>query len=102
MSDADPAGPTPPTDAETRTAGVVPGNEPRLRPGPAPREAFGVGSLLASRYRIFGLASGGMGRVYLAEDLDVGRDGVALKVAIKTVADYDEWKAAYAADPVEE
>jgi serine/threonine protein kinase len=66
----------------------------RLDPAEARRTRMFPGSVFTDRYRIFDVRSGGMGRVYFAEDLDIGRDGVPAKVAIKSVADFEEWKAA--------
>lgn len=58
----------------------------------AKREPILPGSLFAERYRIFDVASGGMARVYFAEDLQIAKDGTPLKVAIKTVPDFVEWR----------
>lgn len=55
------------------------------------REPIGIGTLVANRYRVFDVKSGGMGRVYLAEDIEPQRHGIGRNVAIKTVVDFDEW-----------
>ena len=65
-----------------------------LRPTVAKRERIEPGTVLAGQYRIFGVKAGGMGCVYLAEDLAAKAKGIALKVAIKTVANFDEWQTA--------
>jgi hypothetical protein len=57
------------------------------------REVFDRGSILAGRFRIVDKTRGGMGRVYFADDLDIGEFGVALRVAIKTVPTFAEWRA---------
>ena len=65
---------------------------PSLRPVDAYREIVGPQTVLADRYRVFDVKSGGMGIVYLADDLDALKRGVELKVAIKTVQDYGQWR----------
>ncbi len=64
-----------------------------LRPAEAERERIELGTVLAGQYRIFDIKAGGMGCVYLAEDLAARAKGLALKVAIKTVVHFDEWQA---------
>jgi serine/threonine protein kinase len=59
----------------------------------AQRQPIRPGQVLAGKYRIFDIKMGGMGTVYLADDLEARRRGVELKVALKTVVEYDEWKA---------
>jgi len=69
-----------------------------LRPRRPSREPIGPGTVLtpgafqAHRYRVFGVKSGGMGRVYLADSLDTQPRRLHDKAAIKTVADFDEWR----------
>lgn len=66
----------------------------RLKPMTASREMIGKGTLLANRYQIFAVKAGGMGRVYLAVDLEEepGRHFRVYRVALKTVADFAEWR----------
>lgn len=63
-----------------------------LRPIVAKRERIEPGTVFAGQYKIFDFKAGGMGCVYLAEDLEAKADGIALKVAIKTVVNFDEWQ----------
>ncbi len=57
------------------------------------RERFEAGSILAGQYQIFDIKAGGMGCVYLAEDLSARKSGRMLKVAIKSVMNFDEWQS---------
>jgi serine/threonine protein kinase/cytochrome c-type biogenesis protein CcmH/NrfG len=63
----------------------------RLRPAEPRREEFCVGSVIAGRYRVFDIKRGGMGRVYLADDLDSSTDSLFPQVAIKAVPDFLDW-----------
>jgi serine/threonine protein kinase len=61
---------------------------------PAPRrQALQPGSVLAGKYRINAMKAGGMGQVYIAEDLTLPKNARGRRVALKTVADYDHWCA---------
>jgi serine/threonine protein kinase len=71
------------------------------RPDAPPQDAAGVepdfakvvpGTVLAGQYRVIDVKAGGMGRVYLAEDLRARERGTILNVALKTVPDYAEWR----------
>src|SRR5688572_3251645 len=64
-----------------------------LRPTITGRERFEPGSILASQYQISDVKAGGMGRVYLAEDLSARKKGRLLKVAIKSVMNFDQWQS---------
>jgi serine/threonine protein kinase/Tfp pilus assembly protein PilF len=57
---------------------------------------LGVGDLFAGAYRIFDVKRGGMGKVFLAQDVQALGRGVQLNVAIKSVPDFAEWQAARA------
>lgn len=95
-------------DPTPAAAAVLPSTEPFVSPAnlPGPAEtvtawparwggaALGPGALLAGRFRISAVKAGGMGRVYLAEDLDALQHGLQLQVAIKAVAPYDHWRTA--------
>jgi tetratricopeptide (TPR) repeat protein len=81
-----------PTAVETFTDGNAHAPDAGRRERWAPRETIEPGSIFAGRYRVFGLARGGMGRVYFADDLTIGLNGAPLKVAIKSVADFSEWQ----------
>lgn len=84
--------------AERDSAGAKRGNASSIVAALEPesarpsREIFDIGSIVAGRYRVVGMTAGGMGRVYFADDLDVGQYGTALRVAIKTVPDFAEWR----------
>lgn len=67
---------------------------PRLCPTRSKRESLHIGTVFAGQYQIFGIKSGGMGRVYLADVMPLKHGDAAGKVAIKTVADYEEWREA--------
>src|SRR5258708_3638096 len=43
-----------------------------LDSGVSPEEPFGVGDVIGGRYRVFGLAEGGFGRVFFCEHGDTG------------------------------
>jgi serine/threonine protein kinase len=66
-----------------------------LHPTVATRERIEPGTVLAGHYEIFDSKAGGMGCVYLAEDLAAQAKGLALKVAIKTVVNFDEWQTVH-------
>lgn len=63
-----------------------------LNPAKASRHPVQPGTVFAGRFRVFGVKSGGMGRVYLADDLKALKNNILLKVAIKSVVDFDEWQ----------
>lgn len=65
-----------------------------LKPAAASRQPIAKGAIFGGRYRVFDVAAGGMGRVYLADDLQIGPDDAPLKVAIKSVVDFEEWDRA--------
>jgi len=62
-----------------------------LCPAKPARAGLRRGQVLANRYEIFDVRYGGMGCVYLADDLQLRQPGRIHKVAIKTVADRNEW-----------
>jgi serine/threonine protein kinase len=74
----------------TKRQGEIPTVRWVDEPHPLRRETIEPGQIFAGHYRIFDIKAGGMGRVYLAEDLDAQRRGIDLKVAIKSVADQAE------------
>ena len=92
----------PPALAETETWQPATAHDQRRAPSgrdpsslqspPAHRQSAGTGDLIANRYRVFDIKAGGMGLVYLADDLDALDCGVELKVAVKTVQNLDAWR----------
>lgn len=80
--------------SDWRAADPPPTDPVFLNPARASRQGIGIGSVLGGAYRIFAVKSGGMGRVYLADDLQAAKRDIFLQVAIKSVADFDEWQAA--------
>lgn len=52
------------------------------------------GTLLAGRYRVFDVKAGGMGVVYLAEDIKAPAEAWLRRIALKTVMDYASWQDA--------
>jgi serine/threonine protein kinase len=70
-----------------------PAIEPPLIPFSAQRERLEPGSIFAGQYRIRGVTEGGMGRVYFADALSPERGDTLGKVAIKTIAEFEEWQA---------
>jgi serine/threonine protein kinase/predicted TPR repeat methyltransferase len=74
--------------------GPFPADPLALRPAMVKREAIRAGSVIVRQdagFRVFDVKTGGMGIVYLAEDLREHRPGVRLLFALKTVADYGDW-----------
>lgn len=65
---------------------------PFVVPPIAGRAPVEPGTILAGLYRIFAIAAGAMGQVYLAEDLSASTSGGQLKVALKSVVDREKWK----------
>lgn len=83
----------PPTEAFRPQSGAKPRQaDSKLDPSVAHRRSIEVGDVFAGDYRIFGKRAGGMGRVYLAEWLPAEREGIECRVALKTVADFQEWQ----------
>ncbi len=79
-------------DYQPGSIGPVPLDPLTLRPAEARREPISRGSLLAGRYRVFAVKAGGMGIVYLADEVSMHGKGIELKLALKTVADYEDWR----------
>jgi len=75
-----------------RSAVQEPGEHPSLRPREGISFKVRQGTILAGRYRVFAVKSGGMGYVYLADVVGAQDDFAGRKVAIKTVPDFDEWR----------
>ena len=55
------------------------------------RPVVDIGGYLAGAYEVAGTAHGGMGWVYLVEDLAAKKKGILLRYALKTVLDYGPW-----------
>lgn len=66
---------------------------PPLIPFAAQRERLEVRSVFAGQYRICDVKEGGMGRVYFADALSPERGETIGRVAIKTIAEFEEWQA---------
>lgn len=92
-----------PSGETTRAESVQSTSVPRaatsrpLNPAPRLRERFGPGSIIGGQYRVLDVKSGGMGVVYIADDLLAAQHGLRVKVAIKTVPDYHDFEIARAA-----
>ena len=89
-----------PADSEAPAAEKpAPGVEASGAPGPplipfaAQRERLEPGNIFAGQYRICGLKEGGMGRVYFADAVSPERGETIGRVAIKTIAEFEEWQA---------
>lgn len=91
--------------AEKPTQAVEPRepSEPPLIPFAAQRERLEPGTLFAGQYRIRDVKEGGMGRAYFADALSPERGESIGRVAIKTIAEFEEWQARQRANklPVE-
>lgn len=64
-----------------------------LIPFAAQRERLEPGSIFAGQYRILDVKEGGMGRVYFADAVSPERGETLGRVAIKTIAEFEEWQA---------
>lgn len=71
---------------------VASGGRLDLMPSDEQRERFEIGSIFAGKYEIFAIKEGGMGRVYLANVISPQRGEPARRVAIKTIADFRDWR----------